>query len=200
MSAAALTDHAKGKQKALNRRQLFAESKPFIRPFEMDALWIFWAAYCEGSFPELAQGLTREQVYQFTLDKLSRNDENLLVDDDNLKYAGKRGPVGIVIVKREGTRIEPKFIFFSWATEQNVLRTKVVYFWATSYGKRHATCMLRCEHEEHVVLRNISKKYGFLEYAGKIRCGSVNGKDEYVYSVPSQKSLSQRGRSKPCLH
>ena len=174
----------KGKRKAQNRKSLFRDGKPFIRPITNEDLWVIYAAYSEGSLPELMPGLDREAVIRLTVDKMNRNDENLLIDDDCTRYKNGRGPVGMVTVKKDLARIEPKFTFFKWATPMNILRSKVVYFLATSHNKKVGACVVRCDHDGYVELRNVSKEYGFLEYIGIVPNGlPIGNGDEYIFSV-----------------
>ena len=72
------------------RKTLFRKSKPFIRPFSMDDLWVFWAGYKEGSFPALQPDLSKEDFYAWLLGAMGKHNKVLVVEDGNKMFKAKR--------------------------------------------------------------------------------------------------------------
>jgi hypothetical protein len=164
-----------------------------IRPFTIDDLWVFWAAYCENSFPVIPAGRSREEVDLLVLEYLAKNDSNLLIEDSNRRFKSGRGPVGVIMVHRDGTVIEPTAVFFKWATALNCLRAGVRFFMWIGYNRQTSACVVKC-YDNAVNLLHRVKDYGVLLYVGKIRGGNPNGKgDQYVFSTRGKFGIGPDG-------
>jgi hypothetical protein len=170
-----------------NRKELFKESKPLIRPLTDNDLWVLWAAYKEGSFNGINQNMNRDEFLTMFTDRLANYGANLLIEDYNPRFKEKRGAVGLACIKSEGSRIEPEFLFFSWSNEQNVLRSTVRFFNWIRYSKQVGICVVECLKENLDLFHKI-KEYGVLYYTGKIVSGDPYGRgDQYIFSIKGKK-------------
>ena len=164
------------------KKRLFKKSKPFIRPFSMDDLWVFWAAYKEGSF-DIPPDMGKDMFYEWLLESLSKHSSTLVVEDYNRRFKEKRGIVCVISIDSEGCRIEPKAQFFKWATKSNILRANVRFFNWVRYSKQVGVCVVRC-FADTVGLFHHVKNYGVIYYVGKIVGGDPQGRgDEFVFST-----------------
>jgi len=149
----------------------------------MDDLWVFWAAYCENSFPNLAAGLDKDTFYKWLLETLSKYEQVLVVEDDNRRFRTRRGVVCVIAIDVKGCRIEPHVDFFKWATTANMLRVNVRFFNWVRYNKQIGVCVVRSLKNTANLFHHV-KKYGVLNFVGKIPGGDPHGRgDEYVFSV-----------------
>lgn len=170
-------------KEAIARRDLFGDSKkPHIRPFSMEDLWIFWAAYCEGSFPQLPSELSKEVFYRWMLDVLAKYSSVWLVEDDNKRFRDGRGVVCFIAMTSDGWKHEPHIEFFKWATKENILRVNVRFFNWVRNNKHIGVCVVKCLEEARKIFDTVRKKYGLLTYVGKICGGNQNG-DEFIFST-----------------
>ena len=108
------------------RNRLFKKSRPHIRPFASTDMGWLWAAYKAGSF-QLPETLTQEEFTKHMLTALN-GPTHYLIEDHNIKFKEKYGPVGLIAVVSEGDQIEPAVAVFKWATPRNVLRGFVGFF------------------------------------------------------------------------
>lgn len=163
------------------RQRLFRKSRPFIRQFtESDMGWL-WVAYLKGSF-KIPDGLTQPEFASEVGNILGRF-ENFIVDDDNPKFKGGRGPVALICVSSDGWKYEPAIAFFKWATPKNMLRVSVSFFHKSSLSSKVGVCIVKWGKS---VLLDHLKKYGVLFPRGRIPMGCANG-DEFIYSVLGRK-------------
>jgi hypothetical protein len=112
---------------------------------------------------------------------------NLLIEDYNPRFKDKRGAIGLVSIRSEGSRIEPTAVFFKWATKSNVLRASVRFFNWVRYRKEVGVCVVTCLKGGANLLHHV-KGYGVLHYVGKIVGGDPRGGgNEYLFSVQGGK-------------
>lgn len=147
--------------------------------------WL-WAAYKAGSF-QIQAGLSQEQFANHVRNVMGRF-ENFVVDDDNIRFKARRGPVALICVSSDGWRYEPVLMFFKWATKKNILRVSVSFFHKTALSSKVGVCVVRWGKS---ILLDHMKKYGVLFPRGRIPMGSKNG-DEYTYSVLGRKGSEAR--------
>ena len=115
------------------RDLIFKKSRPDIRKFEvMDGekyskdVGILWAAYQAKSFP-LPEDMTQEE-FMVEIDKTMNGFQRVwVIDDDTKTYASGRGPIGLVGANSAGLIVEPRFMFFKWATCRNILKSVVAF-------------------------------------------------------------------------
>lgn len=169
---------------SLLRKRLFRKSKPFIRPFSMDDLWVFWAAYREGSFiGVIKDDLDKNQFYEWLLGDMAKHGANLVVEDANKMFKDGRGIVCVIAIDSEGCRIVPYARFFSWASKANILRVNVRFLNWCRYNKVVGSCLVRCLKPSVNLFHHVTK-YGVLYYIGRIPGGDpATGKDEYIFSI-----------------
>jgi len=164
------------------KKRLFRKSKPFIRPFSMDDLWVFWAAYKEGSF-DIPADMEKDAFYDRMLNDLSKYSSTLVVEDYNRRFKGKRGVICVISIDSAGTRIEPQVQFFKWATKSNILRANVRFFNWVRYSKQVGVCVVRCLRGTANLFHHV-KNYGVIYYVGKIVGGDPQGRgDEFIFST-----------------
>jgi len=165
------------------KKLLFKHSKPLVRPFTDADLWVFWAAYKEGSFDGVPTDIDKETFYANTLESMKNYASILVIEDNNKRFKNGRGVVCFVTIKQEGCRIEPHVEFFKWATTKNILRSTVRFFNWIRYNRQIGACVVRCL-SDTVNLFHRAKYYGVLFYVGKIVGGSPSGDgDEYIFST-----------------
>ena len=166
------------------RRKLFKKSKPFIREFKPEDMWILWAAYKEKSFnqlPEELLGMNKEEFYQFSTDRLKPYHSLMLVEDSCNKFKEKRGPVCLIVANTDGWKVEPHVEFFSWATKLNILRVNVRFFNWIRQNKEVGVCIVRSLKNTSNLFHHV-RKYGVLNFVGKIPGGDYRG-DEWIFSI-----------------
>jgi hypothetical protein len=180
------------------RRKLFKKSKPFIREFKLDDMWVLWAAYKEGSFP--LPEMTKEEFYKYSTERLKTYHSLMLVEDECKKFKASRGPVCLIVANTDGWKVEPHVEFFKWATKQNILRVNVRFFNWIRQNKEIGVCIVRSLKDTSNLFHHI-RKYGVLNFVGRIPGGDIRG-DEYVFStrgkrtngdVPPTKGLQRDG-------
>jgi len=165
------------------RKILFRKSKPFIRPLSVDDLWVFWAAYKEGSFENAPTDLGKEDFYSWALEALKLHTSTLVVEDMNARFKNRRGLVCFISLDVVGSRIEPTFKFFKWATKANLLRASVQFFNWIRYNKQVGVCVAKSLKGTSTLFHHV-KRYGVLNFIGRIPGGDPLGRgDEYIFSV-----------------
>lgn len=153
----------------------------------MDDLWVFWAAYREGSFKQLPAGIEKDAFYKWMLEVLSKYSYVLVIEDDNKAFKGKRGIIAFVAVTSNGWRIEPHVEVFKWATKLNVLRGNVRFFNWIRQNKEVGVCVVKSLKETANLFHHV-RKYGVLNFVGKIPGGDPLGRgDEHVFSIRGKK-------------
>lgn len=167
-------------ERRVKRKKLFKGSKPHIRKFEIEDMWVLWAAYKEGSFTDLPE-LTKEQFYNLISVRMQIYQALWLIEDDNVRFKEKRGPVCIVgaFVDAPLWRIEPHVEYFSWATKYNKIRATLMFLYWMSFRKEFGVCVIKSLKNTEKLFRYMQKFIG-LNYSGKIENGDVRG-DEYVF-------------------
>ena len=167
------------------RERLLGDSRPFIRPFTKDDLWVMWAAYDTGCFPNLGK-MDKEAFVKMLLTFVSGKSSCLIVEDDCKWFKSGRGPVAFVAIDNYGWRIEPHVDFFTkWATPRSILRCCVSFFQMVRYSSQVGVCLIRCL-EESVNLFDHLRDYGLVFPCGKIPNGDHRG-DEYIYYAKGRK-------------
>jgi len=165
------------------RKILFRKSKPFIRPLSVDDLWVFWAAYKEGSFENAPADLEKDAFYSWVLEALKLHTSTLVVEDMNGRFKNRRGLVCFISLNVIGSRIEPTFVFFKWATKANLLRASVQFFNWIRYNKQVGVCVAKSLKAQTTLFHHV-KRYGVLNFIGRIPGGDPLGRgDEYIFSV-----------------
>lgn len=99
---------------------------PFFRDPIGDDLAYMWAAYRMGAIPEayVPPGLDKEEFTdQMTDLLLSFADVKTMVAPRN----GVPSPVGIAVIERGGTRLQPHAVWFPWATIRNKIESAAHY-------------------------------------------------------------------------
>ena len=169
----------------LKRRILFKKSKPFIRKFEVEDMWILWAAYKEGSFPAMPE-MDKETFYVTIKQRLGSYHSLMLVEDDCKKFKGGRGPVCLVAANTDGWKYEPHVEFFKWANRMNVLRCNVRFFNWIRQNKEVGVCIVHSLKNTSNLFHHV-KMYGVLNFVGRIPGGDKRG-DEYIFSVRGKRT------------
>ena len=168
----------------LKRRKLFRKSKPFIREFKPEDMWILWAAYKEGSFP-LMDEMSKEDFYSRIRIRLGCYHSLMLVEDECRKFNDKRGPVCIIGANTDGWKVEPHVEFFKWASKQNILRVNVQFFNWIRQNREIGVCIVRSLKNTSNLFHHV-RRYGVLTFVGKIPGGDRRG-DEYCFSIRGKK-------------
>jgi hypothetical protein len=166
------------------RERLLGDSRPFIRQFTKDDLWVMWAAYDMGSFPNLGK-MDKEQFVGMLLELCKNKSSCLVVEDDCKWFKSGRGPVAFVAITNYGWRIEPHVDFFKWATPRIILRSNVAFFQMVRYSSQVGVCEIRSI-EKHANLFEHLKKYGLVFPCGKIPNGDPRG-DVFLYYAKGRK-------------
>lgn len=173
------------------RDQLFRGSRPNIRPLDLITddgygkdMGYLWAAYKTGSF-EIDQGLSQEDFSAKIIDYLVPFDYAWMIEDRNAKFQDKIGPVGWVAASFNGWELNPHFDKFSWATPRNIVRANVAFLQMMRYRKEIGVLVLWCMKEYSDFYKRL-KKYGVLNYVGKIPRGDRRG-DKYEFYINGRK-------------
>lgn len=154
------------------RDRLFWKSAPEIRPaVKDDAKWLRTALKIEGT------ELTDEEFANY-LRLFDQYQEHLIIEDDNARYATKRGPVGMLGGITNGYLYEPHVNWFPWATGKNKLRGLVMFLQKWRYRKLG---VVRVHTQDQRFFANM-RKYVPLYKVGKIPCGDELGRgDDYIF-------------------
>jgi hypothetical protein len=167
---------------------IFRKSRPLARRFEvMDGgnyskdTGILWAAYQAGSF-EMPTDLTQEEFMGEIEATMQKFQDLWIIDDDTKKYSTGRGPVGLVGSNSIGLIVEPKFMFFKWASCRNVLKSTVAFLNMIKGSLRTGIILIRVNNKRSVAEH--LKKYDLLFFLGK------SNDNEYLYSVRGRGSVN----------
>lgn len=177
------------------RERLFRKSKPHIRPFTAEDLWVLWAAYDLESFKGLQAGLTKEQLFARVAMIASRHASCLLIEDECRWFKAGHGPIGFVTIANNGWRIEPHVDWFSWASPRMILRGTVSFFQMARYSKDVGVCVVRSL-ADTVPLFDRIRTYGLLFPVGRVPDGDARG-DEWIYQVRGRKNVRTDGARSP---
>ena len=164
---------------------LFRKSRPLIRKYEQSDAGFLWAAYRSQSLP-LPDGLGQSE-FLVEMDKLVGGSDLLwIVEDDNSNFKSGRGQIGLVALKTDGWKFEPKAYFFKWVTAKNLLRALVAFFQMVRYQKTIGVCRVEVEEGDVKKLSRL-KKYGVLYFRGRIPFGNQSG-DVFLFSINGKKT------------
>lgn len=170
------------KASRLKRERLFRKSRPLLRAFDVDRdMWVLWAAYDLGSFPQLPAGLNPSKFTEMVRGTVKARSAALVMEDECRWFKAGRGPVCLILVDNHGWQIEPYVDFFKWATPRIKLRSAVAFFQKIRYDRAVGLCLVKT-HEKFCNLFNSLTKYGVLRACGRIPQGYPNG-DQYLYQV-----------------
>lgn len=136
---------------------------------------ILWAAYKAGSFP-LPAKLSQSDFIKEVETTLSQHTNTWIVDDDSGVFSSKRGPVAMVSAVSTGLIVEPRFIFFKWATPRTRLRSTVSFLNMIRHSKKTGIIVVRVT-KENVKMPTHMKAYDLLYFVGK------SAENEYLYSL-----------------
>jgi hypothetical protein len=139
------------------RARLFKKSRPHIRPLESKDMGWLWAAYKVGSF-KFPEDLSQEE-FTTHISQAMNGVSQFLIEDENKQFSTGRGPVGLIGVASDGTRIEPGVAVFKWATPKNILRGFVAFF---QYVKSSpvSECVVRAPAKDKLMKRMVD--YGVI--------------------------------------
>ena len=172
----------KRKAERIKREKLFRKSRPFIRPFDVEKdMWVLWAAYDLGSFPNIPPKLNPTQFMDMVRKSVKERSGALVIEDDCKYFKQGRGPVCLILLDNYGWQIQPFVDFFFWATPRIKLRSNVAFFQKVRHDSAVGICLVKSP-EKYANLFNRLKNYGVLSRCGKIPSGYPDG-DEYLYQV-----------------
>lgn len=163
------------------RDRLLKRDKPYVRRMEIldgetysNDMKILWAAYKAGTFklPEMSQ----EEFVAVMEKELSAFQKVFVVDDNNKAYGKGRGPVALIGTNVMGMVVEPKAVFFKWASKKNILRASVSFLNMIKHSSKTGACFVKANKEKRA-LPNHLKEYDMLYYVGKV------SDSEYLYSI-----------------
>lgn len=163
------------------RDRLLKKDKPYVRRMEIldgetysGDMKVLWAAYKAGTFkmPEMSQA----EFVKLIETELSAFDKVFVVDDNNKAFSKGRGPVALVGTNIKGLVVEPKAIFFKWATKKNILRSSVSFLNMIKHSSKTGVCFVKTQKDKRTLPDHL-KNYDMLYYVGKI------DDSEYLYSV-----------------
>lgn len=183
-------------ERSKKKKRFFKGDKPFIRKFEIEDMWVLWAAYKEGSFPQMPE-MEREEFYSTIRARLGNYMFLFLVEDNNRKFKAGIGAVCLIGANTDGWKFEPHVEYFKWATKYNIIRTTLCFLNWISFNKDVGVCIIRSL-ENTVNLFRYMKEYIGLNYVGMIHSGDIRG-DEYLFSLKGKKHgnepiLSEHGK------
>ena len=164
------------------RERLFRKSRPEARRLEiLDGetysrdLSVLWAAYKAGSF-KLKAALTQEEFVIQIEQIMTSYQHSWVIDDDNKSFSSGRGPVALIGANIIGLIIEPRALFFKWASRRNILRASIAYLNMIRHSKKTGIVLVRTE-RNHMTLPDHLKRYDMLYFIGK------SAENEYLFSV-----------------
>lgn len=165
------------------RERLFRRSRPEARRLEiLDGesysrdLGVLWAAYRAGSFPKFKEDLAQEDFAKVIEQVVSGYQHVWVVDDDSAAFSSGRGPVALVGANTSGLIVEPRTLFFRWATKRNMLRASVAFLTMIRHSSKTGVVLVRTE-RARMTLPDHLKRYDMLYFVGKV------ADNEYLYSV-----------------
>lgn len=184
-------------ERSRKKKKLFKGTKPFIRRFEIEDMWILWAAYKEGSFPIIKEGMEREEFYAFIRPKLAGYHFLFLVEDQNKRFKEGKGAICIIGANTDGWKYEPHVEYFKWATKYNKVRTTLSFLNWISFNKEVGVCIIRSLENTTKLFRYMREFIG-INYVGMIPSGDIRG-DEYIFSLLGKKANGS-GQASKRLH
>lgn len=172
------------------RDRLFKTSRPNIREMSLidekgytQDMSILWGAYKKGTFdlPEASQ----EEFAELMLKEVQPYEKKWIIEDNN-KFCGGYGAIGMMCAVYNGWELEPHFEPFSWATPRNTLRAVVSFLQMMRYDKGVGIVNVYSLKDSKDFFSHI-ERYGVLKYAAKIPDGDARG-DRYVFYIRGRKS------------
>lgn len=134
---------------------------PFFREVADSDLKWFWAAYRKQDFPSLDDGIDQPEFMQ----RLERYFQGFNVVYTLLTHSeGEMKPVGVVACNDGGYRIEPLFLWFSWATPRNKVESALNFFNKIRVTRLAFGVVPESESRLYMHLKN----YGVIQARGKI--------------------------------
>jgi hypothetical protein len=164
------------------RERLFKKSRPQARRLEIldgdqysKDMGVLWAAYKAGSF-SMPTLLSQEDFVKLIEESFKEFQHMWVIDDDNNAFSSKRGPVALVGANSVNLIVEPKFLFFKWASKRNALRSVVAFLNMIRNSKKTGIALVRTT-KDKMTLPDHLKKYDMLYFIGK------SAENEYLYTV-----------------
>lgn len=168
------------------RKEIFKDSRPFVRKYEESDLGFLWAAYKNGSFP-IRPDLTQDQFLVEMVNRFGSFDVLWIIEDDSPGFKSGRGQVGLVGIKTDGWIYEPLIYFFKWATQINRTRSLVSLCHLMRFQKDIGVFLIKAVESEKPIF-DAMKDYGVLYFRGRIPYGSPSG-DLFMYSINGRKGV-----------
>jgi hypothetical protein len=181
------------------RDRLFKVSRPTIRPFVADDMWVLWAAYDMESFDALPKGWKREEFERHALGAMARHSAVLVVEDECRYFRAKRGPVAFLGINNFGWRIEPHVDWFRWATPRIRLRGAVAFLQKVRWAPEVGVCVMRALTKDKGFFIHL-RKYGVCFIVGDIPGGDPRGDETLFYVSGGAKfavAETKRDKEKP---
>jgi hypothetical protein len=120
---------------------------------------ILWAAYQQGSMPEIPPNTDQQDFAELILSWLEGFQAAFIVEDKTPAFREGKGPVGMYVLTNDGFVIKPFWVPFKWATRRNVLRSIVGFIQYIKYSSDVGLCVfLTTEAEKPMMMRQ--KRYG----------------------------------------
>ena len=164
------------------RERLFRKSRPQARKLEIldgdqysNDMGVLWAAYKAGSF-SMPTMLSQEDFVKLIEESFKEFQHLWVIDDDNNAFSSKRGPVSLVGANSVNLIVEPKFLFFKWASKRNALRSVVAFLNMIRNSKKTGIALIRTTRDK-MTLPDHLKRYDMLYFVGK------SADNEYLYTV-----------------
>lgn len=164
------------------RERLFKKSRPQARRLEIldgdqysKDMGVLWAAYKAGSF-SMPPLLTQEDFVKLIEESFKEFQHMWVIDDDNNAFSSRRGPVALVGANSVNLIVEPKFLFFKWASKRNILRSVIAFLNMIRNSKKTGIALVRTT-KDKMTLPDHLKKYDMLYFIGK------SAENEYLYTV-----------------
>ena len=122
-----------------------------------------------------------DEEFEALIDRtFSQYSEVFVIEDRNIRFGSKFGPVGIIAALHTGHIYEPHAEWFPWATGKNKLRGIVAFLQKFRYRKLGVMVVHALVDSAQFFKR--LKRYVPLFYVGKIPDGDVAGRgDDYLF-------------------
>lgn len=151
----------------LRLRKVLARKTSTFKDLEMAHLPYLWAAYARGTLPALKEGLTQDEFKDELLNIFNQVSEAYVL----LAEVNNKGqiPVGVGIVKGEGSRAWPHIWWFPESTARTKLEITARYI--VELRKRFLLLII-CEHNDKPFFNKVSS-LGLTK-----RVGTIDGWNE----------------------
>lgn len=158
------------------RAKLFKSGQPHFRFMTLEDLQWLWAAYKMTSDQEMGQ----EEFKEWVSSHLEDYARVYIVEDENHKFAEKRGPIGFFATYYDGWNIEPHVEFFPWATAKNKVKSIVGFLMYQRFQPDIGCIRIHSSDENRNLFKRLSK-YVPIRVGGKIAGGRPDGADHIFY-------------------